>query len=45
MEGIYRFLQSGESPDFGVFTEGEERTLPVETGDVLVSRGVAEEVI
>lgn len=45
MEKMYRFLQSGESPDFGVFTENEERILPAETGDVLVERGVAEEVI
>ena len=45
MEKKYRFLQSGESPDFGIFTENEERMLPVETGDLLWERGVAEEVI
>lgn len=42
---IYRFLQSGESPDFGIFTENEERELPIDIGEVLVARGVAEEVI
>lgn len=45
MEKNYRFLQSGESPEFGIFTEGEERILPSIIGDVLVERGVAEEVI
>lgn len=41
----YRMLQSGESPDFGLFTEGDIITLPVNIGDPLVARGVAEEVI
>lgn len=41
----YRMLQSGESPDFGPFTEGGIRTLSINIGGPLVERGVAEEVI
>ena len=41
----YMLLQSGESPDFGPFTEGDIRSLPVDIGGPLVARGVAEEVI
>lgn len=40
----YRMLQSGESPDFGIFEENQIITLPVNIGDPLVARGVAEEV-
>lgn len=41
----YIMLTTGFSPDFGAFTEGDIRMLPVEIGDPLVSRGIAEEVI
>ena len=35
------FLQSGESPEFGAFVEGEKKTLPRRAAETLISRGVA----
>ena len=40
MTGII-FLQSGESPEFGAFIEGEKKILPHKTAETLISRGVA----
>jgi hypothetical protein len=36
------FLQSGESPDFGAFAEGDEKDLDGSTAQVLKDRGVVE---
>jgi hypothetical protein len=36
------FLQSGESPDFGVFTEGETRPMDKDTAELLKTRGVVD---
>lgn len=37
-----RFLQDGESPDFGVFKKGQVIDLPPDAERTLIERGVAE---
>ena len=39
-----RFLQGGESPNFGPFKKGEVKDLDPETERLLIERGVAENV-
>ncbi len=43
----YIFLQSGESPEFGIFTAGEEvmQTISQIGIETLTARGVIEEVM
>ena len=37
-----RFLQNGESPDFGAFKKGQVIDLPPDAERTLIERGVAE---
>jgi hypothetical protein len=40
-----KFLQSGESPEFGPFKEGEEKDLDKATAQLLKDRGVVDIVV
>lgn len=40
----YRFLSSGESPEFGRYNAGDIKELPKTIGDILIKRGLVEEV-
>jgi len=40
-----KFLQSGESPDFGAFKENDEKDLDDETAQLLKQRGVVADAV